>query len=74
MSKTCHCCNGSGNRPDEKLIGRNMRRLRETFDISQKQMAKALRISAPFLAQLEKGQRHWTARMLKDYQEACKSA
>jgi transcriptional regulator with XRE-family HTH domain len=71
MTKSCHCCNGTGLAPDEAAIGKSMVRRRKAAGLTQKDVAKKLGISVAFLCQLENGQRHWTSETKKDYVVWC---
>jgi transcriptional regulator with XRE-family HTH domain len=56
----CHCCNGSGVEKNHKTLGQSMRNSRIKAGLSLRKMAKKIGISFSFLAQLERGNRHWT--------------
>lgn len=62
MSKPspCRCCRGSGVEKNHKTLGQSMRNSRIKAGLSMRKMAKKIGISFSFLAQLEKGNRHWT--------------
>jgi predicted transcriptional regulator len=67
MSKSCHCCHGSGIEQDDYVLGRTMAKKRKAAGISQKDMAGYLKISNSFLAQLEAGTRHWKNEVIIAY-------
>lgn len=59
----CRCC-GSGNEPDNKFVGRNLRINREHEGISLRKMATLLEVSPSFLSQLERGDRMWKPELM----------
>lgn len=57
--KPCCRCHGSGDEPDNKFIGRNLRESRVHEGISLRAMALKIGVSSSFLSQLERGDRTW---------------
>lgn len=53
--------------PDHVRIGRDFRVLRKTLNLSLRTVAKVLDVSAPFLSDLERGNRTWTKEKLENY-------
>jgi len=65
---TCKCCKGTGRTIDHRATGEEFRRRREALGLTQLQIAKALRISAPYVLRLETGQRSWTPVLIDAYE------
>lgn len=66
-TKPCPHCAGSGRVLDHAAIGASMRRLRESRQISGRQMATRLKISAAYLSDLELGRRNWSGPLLDKF-------
>jgi len=47
-------------REEQKRIGAYARECRESLGLSLREVARRMKISAPFLSDLERGNRHWT--------------
>lgn len=71
MSKTCHCCGGTGVDIDGVITGESMRDLRLALRLNQSSVAKELGVSNSYVSQLESGKRKWTPELLKAYRKAC---
>jgi transcriptional regulator with XRE-family HTH domain len=69
----CNYCNGTGKRPDEALIGKQMRSHRKQSGLTLKAVAQNMGLSISFLCLLEKGSRHWTTGLVNRYLAACNS-
>jgi len=63
----CPSCNGTGRVKDPKAIGAAMRKLREKTGISLRAFARILKLSAPYVSDLELGQRGWSDDMQARY-------
>lgn len=66
-NKPCHCCGGSGQELDHAAMGATMRAIRERKGISIRQLASKLRLSAPYLSDLERGRRNWRDELINAY-------
>lgn len=69
---TCHCCNGSGEEIDQGVTGMEMRTLRKSAGLSLKQIGGKIRLSCPYLSDLERGKRNWNTDLIDLYKKACK--
>lgn len=70
--KVCLHCNGTGVEPDHQNIGAGLRTLRQSCDLTLRQMAETIGVSHSFLSQLENGRRAWKRSVKKRYEEAVK--
>lgn len=52
---------------DHVATGRLMREARKSLGISLREMARRMDVSAPFLSDLESGQRNWTAARIEQW-------
>lgn len=68
--KPCHCCSGSGKEFDHELVGDWLRALREGLNISAAQVARTMKISKPYLCDLEYGRRNWRLELITKYRAA----
>lgn len=68
--KICQRCNGTGFEPDPAAIGKSMRKLREISGKQQKEVAKAMGISAAYLSDMELGRRDWSADTIAKFKKA----
>jgi len=68
--KDCHCCNGSGQEYDRKAVGATIRGLRSNKKLTLTQVAKRMRISKPYLSDLERGFRNWRAELIENFTKA----
>ena len=66
----CPRCNGTGRLPDDRVMGAAMRKRRERAGLSLRELARRLKLSAPYLSDLEVGRRHWNAKNIKRYTDA----
>lgn len=57
-------------REEQKRIGAYARQCREASGVSLRELARRMKISAPFLSDLEKGNRHWTDGTLTAWEDA----
>jgi transcriptional regulator with XRE-family HTH domain len=71
---TCKCCKGTGQTIDHRATGEEFRKRREALKLTQKQLAKALRISPPYVLRLETGQRAWSEELIRSYETVLERA
>lgn len=57
--ETCKHCNGTGKQIDQRALGQEMRDKRLKAKISLRKMAELIGIKAPYLSDLERGNRKW---------------
>lgn len=69
-TKSCRCCAGSGRELDDAETGAALRKLREASGIRQKTIAHSMGFTPPYIAGLEKGQRHWSPSLIQAYKRA----
>jgi len=70
-TRACHCCKGSGKELDPVEIGASMRRIRTRRNIGLRSVAVAMKISAPYLSDLERGRRNWNDDLVTRFKQAC---
>jgi transcriptional regulator with XRE-family HTH domain len=71
-TKDCPHCDGTGRVLNEKAVGALMREVRELKGVSQREIARRLKWSAPYVCDLEKGKALWTTRKQNKYLAALK--
>jgi predicted transcriptional regulator len=59
---------------DNRSLGLDLAEEREKLGLSQADMARMLKISAPFVSDLEHGKRNWTPRMVERYVSALRGS
>jgi DNA-binding XRE family transcriptional regulator len=59
---------------DHAATGESYRRLRKSFGVSLRALAKQLKVSAPFLSDLERGRRNWDQKWALAYNKAAANA
>ncbi len=69
-TKTCHCCGGNGKELDHRSVGEEMRKRRKQSGKSQIQVAKHMKVSGPYISDLESGKRGWRKVLIDSYMEA----
>jgi len=69
-TKPCQSCNGTGKQLDQAAIGDELRALRRAAGKSLRDIASALDISAPYLSDLERGNRNWSANRIQQFKKA----
>lgn len=57
---------------DPRLMGLQMRTVREKRRVSVREMARRLDLSAPYVSDLERGRRSFNADLIRRYKEALK--
>lgn len=68
----CPKCNGSGEVIDQRSLGAELRELRERKRLSLRSVAEVMHISAPYLSDMEKGNRAWSPERIEQFKTACK--
>lgn len=71
-TKSCHCCQGSGTELDHGQVGAELRLLRESRNLSLDDVSVKMKLSAPYLSDLERGRRNWTEDKIARFKLACK--
>lgn len=71
-TKNCHCCDGSGKELDSRAVGAAMKAIRESRGISQTEVARRMKLSKPYICDLERGHRHWRDELIASYNKALK--
>lgn len=66
-AKLCQRCAGSGLEPDQSKTGAKMRQLREGAGVSLRSVADKLKVSAPYLSDLERGNRAWSGERIQQF-------
>jgi transcriptional regulator with XRE-family HTH domain len=66
MSMTCPKCGGSG----EIITGDEARQLRQKRGLTLSQVSTKMKISLPYLADLEHGRRQWNTELLTTFKRA----
>ena len=64
----CQRCNGTGDEPDNKAIGKRMAALREAAGLSLREVGVKAGLSHAYLCQLEVGTRRWTPYYIRLYE------
>lgn len=72
VTRPCSHCGGTGKELDPRGVGEQMRSLRGKSGKSLRQVAQAIGISAPYLSDLERGNRCFTEELIHLYQGALK--
>ena len=68
--KPCQRCNGTGTEPDQKETGKRLRARRMDGGKSLREVARAAGFSAPYLSDLERGNRGWSGDTIRRVEEA----
>jgi transcriptional regulator with XRE-family HTH domain len=66
----CDKCNGSGNIPDHKKVGADLRLKRKRARVSLRAIARRLQFSPAYISDLELGRRNWTEQLKLGYELA----
>lgn len=69
----CKYCDGSGKQIDQKALGATLKAEREAVGISLRTMAYWMNISAPYLSDLERGNRAWHTERINAYRGIVKA-
>lgn len=70
MSMTCPKCDGTGSVLDPRMMGQQMRELREKKGVSGRELARRLGFSAPYVSDLELGRRSFNTALIQRYKQA----
>lgn len=70
----CKYCDGTGKQISQKALGESLRSEREATGISVRTMACWLNISAPYLSDLERGNRAWHTERINKYRSIVKAS
>lgn len=65
--RRCRKCGGTGKELDPTGVGLEMRGLREKKGIGLREMATRMKISPPYLSDLELGRRDWTEEKIAEF-------
>lgn len=71
-TRVCSRCSGTGIELDPRAVGADMRALRERAGKTLRAVADAMNLSAPYISDLERGNRSFTEEMIGRYKEALK--
>lgn len=71
-TRACIRCHGSGQEPDPKALGEAMRAKRERTGKSLRAVAEKMKISAPYLSDLERGNRLFSPEHVVRFEAALK--
>lgn len=69
-TKQCVACKGTGKEIDNQLAGEAMRALRVKAKMTQAEIADIMKISKPYLCDLEHGFRSWRDELIERYRKA----
>lgn len=70
--RLCQHCLGSGYEIDHAKTGASLRRKRKAVNMSLRDMAKLLKVSAPYLSDLELGRRAWSSDRVAAFEDYCR--
>jgi transcriptional regulator with XRE-family HTH domain len=68
----CKHCGGTGRALDHVALGAHQRAMREKAGKSLRAIAAKMKVSAPYLSDLENGRRNWTEEKVEAYRKALK--
>lgn len=72
--KKCSRCNGNGKEPNDVKLGHFMRGRRKHSNIGLREMASRIGVSAGYLTNLEKGNRHWSPELISKFDKQLRMA
>lgn len=72
-TQKCPHCEGSGLVLDPKIAGEYHRAMRKRKGKSLREVAKLMKVSAPFVSDLENGRRNWSDDRIEAYRKAVHS-
>lgn len=67
--RSCQYCGGTGTVADDREVGRRLREIRNLRKISIKEVAFSMKVSSPYICDLELGRRHWSGERIMRYLE-----
>lgn len=68
----CRHCEGTGRVIDPRLVGARLKARRIATEMSLREMAKNLGISAAYLSDMELGRRGWSTKWIKEFERNLK--
>ena len=68
--KRCPHCGGTGKCLDDARVGDYLRQIRTVKGLSGREVARRMKVSAPYLSDLELGRRGWNEQKVTAYLEA----
>lgn len=68
----CERCDGTGRVPDDRELGRAMKKLRLSNRLTLREVARRLAVSAAYVCDLEHGRRAWHGAIRAAYLRAVK--
>jgi cytoskeletal protein RodZ len=71
QTKQCHCCDGSGVELDHVQVGAQLRTLRQSKQLTLLSVSRRLKLSLPYLSDLERGRRNWNDALAERFRKAC---
>ncbi len=71
-TRSCSHCGGTGREMDPVAIGKQLRELRQKAGMSLRTVADRLGFTAPYISDLERGNRSFTQELAAKYREALK--
>jgi transcriptional regulator with XRE-family HTH domain len=71
-TKSCHCCGGTGKELDMAALAEQLRAERVASGESLNCVASRMKISAPYLSDLERGRRNWSSGLVDRFRRALK--
>ncbi len=71
QTRACHCCDGTGKELDPVGIGQWLRVHREARSLTLREVARRMKLSGPYLSDLERGRRNWNDDLVNRFKEAC---
>lgn len=72
-TKKCPHCDGSGFVLDPVIAGQYHRAMRERKGKSLREVARMMKVTAPYVSDLERGRRNWTDERMEAYRKAVHS-
>lgn len=68
-TRECPLCDGKGRLHDDRAIGEAMKAIRVEAKLSLRKLALRMNISAPYLSDLERGNRGWSEVRMQSYMD-----
>ena len=72
LTRQCSRCGGSGREFDPAAVGQQMRELRMKAGLTLATVAARMVLSAPYISDLERGNRNFNEELVTRYKEALK--
>lgn len=67
----CSKCGGTGKQVDQRALGLQLRQMRLKAGLSLQRMAYEMKITPPYLCDLELGNRRWDEKRVEDFKRIC---